>query len=139
VRHRHDTTAAGRAPDAAGLPAELVGADLVMPFNADKRTPELALSVTLARPAVVYVLHEPRHGEVPDWLRRDFTDTGLKVGLDEGPPDLPQKAIGVGPGQSVDRVFSVWRRDVRAAGSIVLGENNSAAKSMYGIAAVPLK
>ncbi|MEJ7660450.1 MAG: hypothetical protein WKG07_12965, partial [Hymenobacter sp.] len=26
----------------------------------------------LARPAVLYVFHEPRRGEVPDWRRGDF-------------------------------------------------------------------
>ena len=39
--------------DQAGLPAELVGADLVRPFNDDKRETDLEITVELARPATI--------------------------------------------------------------------------------------
>lgn len=124
--------------DAAGIPAELLGADLLMTFNDDKRAYNLELSLTLARPAAVYVFFKPRAQEVPDWLRRDFVDTGLTIGMDEGPPDLPNSSLGKGPGKSIDRVFHVWRRDVTAPGTITLGPNLPENNSMYAVAAVAL-
>ncbi len=88
---------------------------------------------------MLYVFHEPRLGEVPDWLKKDFVDTGLKIGLDEGPPDMPQLALEKGAGNSVDRVFTVWLREVRQPGPVTLGRNTASSKSMYGVAAKALK
>lgn len=121
---------------AAGMPRFLLGADLVQTFNDDKRLPTLSLTVTLARPAMLYVLLY-EHAKPPEWLVRDFTNTGKTIGLDEGPPDMPNRDLGVGPGKSIDRIFTVWQRRVTAPGDVTLGGNDG--KSMYGIAAVPLE
>ncbi len=122
--------------DASGIPAELKGADLVMTFNSDKKTPDLKITVTLARPAALYVFLQAS-ATPPEWLVRDFVQTPLAIGLDEGPPDMPHLQLGQGPGQSIDRPFTVWRREVPQAGAVTLGDN-APAKSMYGIAATPL-
>lgn len=122
-----------------GKAGELIGADLIQTFNSDKREQDLEVTVELAKPAALYVFHEPRLGEVPDWLKKDFVDTGLKIGLDEGPPDMPQLALEKGAGKSVDRIFTVWRREVRQPGPVTLGRNTASSKSMYGVAAKALK
>lgn len=123
--------------DASGIPPELKGADLVMTFNADKKTPDLKITMTLARPAMLYVFLQAGVAP-PEWLVRDFVQTPLSIGLDEGPPDMPRLHLGQGSGQSIDRVFSVWRREVREPGPITLGDN-APVKSMYGIAAKALQ
>jgi hypothetical protein len=124
--------------DASGIPSQLLGADLVMTFNDDKRAYDLEISVTLARPATLYVFFK-RHGpDIPDWLRRDFVDTGMVIGMDEGPPDLPNSTLAKGPGNSIERVFHVWRRDVLSPGTVTLGPNIPGNNSMYGVAAVAL-
>ena len=62
--------------DAAGMDGSLLGADLVMTFNNDKRAQGLKLTVALDRAAVLYVFYEER-GETPAWLERDFRRTSL--------------------------------------------------------------
>ena len=129
--------------DQGGLPEFLLGADYIMPFNDDKDK-DLNITITLARPAAVLVLFDDR-GVPPAWLEESFVDTGLDVGLDEdaGPPvgRHPRKyRIGRGPGESVEFVFSVWRRNVEQPGEVVLGPRGpqKGGRTMYGIVAVPL-
>lgn len=129
--------------DEAGLPEYLVGADYILPFNDDKRLP-LNITLSLARPATVYILFDDR-GARPTWLADKFVDTGDYVGMDEdgGPPSHVRKEsqLGRGPAKSVDYVFSVWKQDVAGAGEIELGsrEGPKGARSMYGVVVVPLK
>jgi len=53
--------------------------------------------------------------------------------------------LGVGPGRSIDFKFSIWKREVKKAGTVTLGgiEQPPAVRSqgfnMYGIAAVATK
>jgi hypothetical protein len=72
-------------------------------------------------------------------LTRDFTNTGLKIGLDEGGVPNPMKVTAIGAGESIDQVCTVWARDVSRAGKISLGslEMSEPFTSMYGIAAKP--
>lgn len=129
--------------DEVGLPAYLVGADYILPFNDDKRLP-LNITLSLARPATVYILFDDR-GTRPTWLADKFVHTGDYVGMDEdgGPPSHVRKEsqLGRGPAKSVDYVFSVWKQDVAVAGEIELGsrEGPKGARSMYGVVVVPLK
>ena len=128
--------------DARGLPSFLVGAEYVMPYNDDKFAVDLEVDVDLARPAAIFIFLSDSM-PVPDWLRRDFLYTGEKIGLDEGRNRYVRtRTSGVGPGKSIDTVFSVWRRDVREASTITLGApaqpEGVAGFNMYGIAAVPL-
>ena len=134
----------------SGLPDYLVGADYVLPFNDDKFAADLSVEVLITRPANVYVFLSSSIA-VPEWLTKDFIDTGQKIGLDEGPNRFRKKvALGSGPGVSVDTLFSVWKREVHQPQRVQLGavkkpEALSAPKgnpfpgyNMYGIAAVAL-
>jgi ferric-dicitrate binding protein FerR (iron transport regulator) len=138
-----------------GMPSYLVGADYVKTFNDDKVTEDLVIDVTLSRPATLYVLLDPRVLP-PPWLLESFENTGDIVGLDEAPyyPDKPEHITNgepqVGAGNGINRVFKIWKREVRNGGVVSLGPNGRRADdpqglplgeikaNMYAIVAVPL-
>lgn len=129
--------------DAAGLPDFLLGVEYVMPFNDDKFATAFELTVELARPAMLYVFLSDAV-PAPDWLLRDFSDTGFDIGLDEGRNRfIPTRRTEKGPGKSIDTTFSVWSRRVTKPGSVRLGSISRPADvpgyNMYGIAAAPLE
>jgi ferric-dicitrate binding protein FerR (iron transport regulator) len=130
--------------DTRGLPPFLEGGDYVMTFNDDKIVSEIELAVSVNQPANVYVLIDDRVPP-PKWLKRDFVDTNWDVGCDEGWEDRIIDVSG-GPGQSVEHVFSVWRRVVPKPTTVLMGALSSESpappltveRSMYGIVVTPL-
>ncbi len=133
------------AVDAKGLPPFLMGTDYIMPFNNDKFVRGLELKVRLLRPATLYVFLD-NNMAVPTWLRNNFTDTGIDIGLDCSKTEWHKDhSLGIGSGRSIDFPFSVWKRDVKRAGTVTLGgiEQPPAVRSqgfnMYGIAAKALE
>jgi hypothetical protein len=123
-----------------GLPAFLGGADLVRTFNDYRYLPELEMVVTLRKPANLYIFFDDRV-PTPDWLASQFEDSGIDIGLDEGKHELtPDHESAVGGGNSIDQIFSVWRRRCIDRSPIRLGPvgPTSEARAMYGIAATPL-
>ena len=124
---------------AAGLPPFL-RAEYVQTFNDYRYMDYLQIVVELARPANLYVFFDDR-SPTPDWLDEQFVDTGINIGLDEGPDmGIPDHIVAVGGGQSIDNVFSVWQRRCDGPSRVVLGgmSAGSEARAMYGIAATPL-
>jgi ferric-dicitrate binding protein FerR (iron transport regulator) len=124
--------------DAGGLPEFLRGADYIMPFNDDKWTRGLEITVEVARESTLYVFCDRRE-QTPPWLSEQFADTGVKIGLDEGSwPDPTLFTVDQGPGRSINQVFTVWKRDMGRDETIRLGslEGTYNNRSMYGIAAV---
>ncbi len=135
--------------DKRGIPSFLRGADYVMTFNDDKVLDDLKIALELSQAASLYVMWDDRIA-TPAWLVKDFEDTGWDIGLDEGfndrIPDVSRKT-GVGPGESVDFVFSIWRREVLEPSTVVLGsiqqeritiEPREVSQSMYGVAVAPM-
>jgi hypothetical protein len=128
----------------AGMPEFLLGADYIMPFNDDKFLPDLRVDVTLARAATCYVFFDDNMTP-PEWLTRDFKDTGFDISLDGAKTQWHKDHdLGVGPGVSLDFPFSVWSRDLPAAGVVSFGgvqppqeKTRSRGFNMYGIAVVP--
>jgi ferric-dicitrate binding protein FerR (iron transport regulator) len=124
--------------DATGLPAELLGADLVQTFPSDRSNTGLEIVVTVARPAVIYVLADSRT-EPPAWLAQNFTATGALLGLENAPLLSSGKVVGRGPGEGNMAPFAVWKRPLPDGGSIKLGPPGVATGEtrpwMYGIAA----
>ena len=111
-----------------------------MTFNEDKWMKDLFVTVEMARAATLYVFYDTRLA-TPLWLPERFTDTGVLIGLDEGQwPGGPPQALGLGPGTSIDTLFSVWRCDLGQDETIDLGNagevENGSGNAMYGIAAV---
>jgi hypothetical protein len=130
--------------DRRGLPPFLLGGDYVMTFNDDKIVNEIEIGVTLGQPANLFVLIDDRVNP-PEWLRRDFVDMNWDVGSDEGWGDHIID-VAAGPGQSVEHVFSVWRRVVTEPTTVILGAISQESpppsveveRSMYGIVATPI-
>lgn len=131
------------AVDTKGLPSFLQGADYIMPFNDDKFVKGLELKIKLVRPATLYVFLD-NNMAVPGWLKKEFTDTGIDIGLDCAKTEWHKDhSLGVGPGKSIDFTFSIWKRDVEHAGTVTLGgvrspSDRTAGFNMYGIAATKL-
>jgi hypothetical protein len=128
--------------DAAGLPPFLHGIEYVMPYNDDKFIDQLAVAVKLDAPAVLYVFLSEGMA-IPEWLSHDFVNTGYSIGLDEAASRTrPKRATANGPGNSIDTVFSVWRREIPEPTTVSLGaiarERRGRGYNMYGIAAAPL-
>ncbi len=149
---------------ADGLPDFLRGADYIRTFNDYRYMEYFEMKVELARPANLYVFFDDRV-DPPEWLKEGFEDTGVDIGLDEGPwlldPEelseidlqeyrkLDVNKTAVGSGNSVDNVFSVWRRRCVDGGTVSLGHagdwgkdgkglSDKGGRAMYGIAATPL-
>ncbi|HYO24954.1 MAG TPA: FecR family protein [Lacipirellulaceae bacterium] len=126
----------------AGLPEFLRQADYVRTFNDDKYLGELEVVVELTQPAWLYLFCDDRV-PLPDWIAQDFEDTGVDIGLDEGawPSADMTLTTAVGSGQSVDRVFSVWRKRCEDSLTVRLGSLGASleARAMYGLAAAPLE
>jgi hypothetical protein len=140
----------GLTPD--GLPEFLRGADYIRTFNHYRYMTYFEMTVELHRPAILYVFADNRVPP-PQWLTEGFEDTGVDIGLDEGPwlKDIPEEyrefdvnKTSVGAGNSIDNVFSIWRRECREEQSIHLGSagevigEGEQGRAMYGIAATPL-
>lgn len=138
--------------NAEGIPGFLRGADYIRTFNHFRYMEYFEMTVQLSAPCNLYVFSDNRLPP-PDWLVEDFEDTGVDIGLDEGPwlePLAPKyrkldvNTVADGPGKSIDNVFSVWRRQCDADEPIVLGYAGSLGseggqgRAMYGVAATPL-
>lgn len=121
----------------AGLPKYLLGADYLMTFNDDKRQ-NLLLSVTLSQPADLYILFDDRI-EVPAWLARDFQQLPDYVGIDEQTVSTGPERLGVGPGVSVDKRLSIWKKVIKTSGTVELGPVGAPTgySLMYSVVAVP--
>ncbi len=131
--------------DSSGLPKELLGADFVAPYQNERSVSVSEIDVTLTQPASLYVFFDDR-AELPSWLTESFADSGKDIGLDQlQQQSVSDPPLSVGPGRSIDRVFSIWERVVVQAGTIRLGAmqdaddfNEEDRIFMFGVAAKPL-
>lgn len=130
---------------AEGLPDFLRGADYVRTFNDYKYHAELEIELELSEPADVYIFSDDRV-VTPKWLTTQFENTGFKIGLDEGPwpeinPNDPNLSTDIGAGNSIDNVFTVWRRRCERPETLILGAIGEPVEAcaIYGIAAKPLE
>jgi FecR protein len=128
----------------AGMPAFLHNADYVMTFNDDKYVHRMEMDVTLSAPAMLYVFIDDRV-PLPEWLTADFEDTGEDIGLDEVRyPRRGKEIPPLGAGNSINSIFSIWKREIPHATTVRLGSLeirqaiDAADMAMYGVAAVPL-
>ena len=128
--------------DKSGIPAPLVGADYIMPFNDDKYIRNLKLQVEILRPCRLFIFLSEKANE-PEWLKQVFTKTDMMIGLDEsGEFTRVGYELAIGPGEGIDTRFSVWECHIAEPGTISLGsiqhKHRGLGFCMYGIAAVPL-
>lgn len=124
--------------DGGGMPIWLGDADLVQTYGAGGKNENLELTVDVAAPSVIYLFVDSRVA-APEWLMRDFTDTGATIGLENAP--LPESGIPIkkGPGNGNLAPFAIWKKEVPVAGKVILGPPPAAPIDrphwMYGIAA----
>ena len=136
---------------ADGLPDFLLGADYIKTFNHYRYLRYFKMTIEFARPANLYVFADDRIAP-PAWLVEQFEDTGVDIGLDEGPwlenipPEFQKFDVNTtaqGGGNSIDNVFSVWRRRCADGKPVTIGDagelgQESRGRAMYGVAATPL-
>lgn len=126
-----------QAQPGAEFPAELLGADVIGTFSADRHERDLKLDVNVSRACTVYVMLDTR-GEVPDWVRRDFINTGLR--LRSGPwADNPVvQGMTADASGEIHVHYTVWKKHQPAAGTVTLGPpypaGDAVHRAMYGIA-----
>jgi hypothetical protein len=135
-----------------GLPEFLRAADYIKTFNDYRYRQDYKLTLEIAKPTNLYVFADNRI-PAPAWLAEQFEDTGVDIGLDEGPwlyqapneyRQLDKNTTAAGGGKSIDNTFSVWHRRCVEPGPVVLGDAGKWAtegkqgRAMYGIAATPL-
>jgi hypothetical protein len=123
--------------DTGGLPAELLGAEYLRTANADRNTASYDVTLRISRPARLYVFWS-KNVTPPEWLARDFVDSGLLIGLDAVAGRGWPKTPGVGPGKSIDIVQRVWKREITEPQVIQLGPTKQRGTAVFGIAALPL-
>jgi hypothetical protein len=117
---------------AEALPEWLAGADVVETFATDANNTTFEMTVTLAQPAVLYVIQDLQQTP-PSWLRSRFTDTGMRLRLERTSPEADA---------STNRPFAVWKSAPLPAGTITLGpqreEGQTKIGKMYGVASKAL-
>jgi len=119
------------------FPAELVGADVIGTFSPDRHEQDLQLDLSVSRACTVYVMLDVR-AVVPEWVRRDFVEAGfqLRSGPWAGNPVV--EGMTADANGEIHAEYVVWKKAVRAAGTITLGPSYPAGmathRAMYGIA-----
>ncbi|MCX8109560.1 MAG: Ig-like domain-containing protein, partial [Verrucomicrobiae bacterium] len=138
------------ATAALPLPSYLVGGDYIMIRNDNRDNSPFQLDVTVAEPALVFLLVDNRLSDGDAASPPDFS-TGLMSWLmDEGwravrtgynrlgmlhLPDeigVDESGDGVGPGASIDNYSSVYVKRV-PAGTVTLYQADNSGRNMYGV------
>ena len=123
------------------FPPELAGADVVMTPSPLGESIDLRITLELTQPCAVYVIPDIR-AAIPDWLRNNFIDTGIRLRTGPWKDPFAQKLMVTRDVQPDDKgryylIHSVWRKDV-PAGFVELGPPHVAGSeipnAMYGIA-----
>jgi len=124
--------------DDGGMPSWLQGADLVQTFGGGARNENLELTLDVAVPSEIYLFVDSRV-VAPAWLKQEFTDTGMNIGLENAP--LPESGIPIknGAGNGNLAPFRIWKKQVPQPQTLKLGAPPAAPIDrphwMYGIAA----
>ena len=126
-----------QAVTGAEFPSELLGADVIGTFSADRHERDLRLGITVSRACTVYVMLDTR-GEVPDWVRRDFTDTGFKLRSGPWASNPVVQGMTADASGEIHVEYTLWKKAVTAAGTITLGPpyptGEAKRRAMYGVA-----
>ncbi|MGC4017712.1 MAG: FecR domain-containing protein [Luteolibacter sp.] len=120
------------------FPAELTGADLIATFAADRRDSNHQITLEVAKPCTVYIMADTRTPP-PEWLTRDFRDSGLRLRSGPWGPDsaIASKLQPDAHGRYFVG-YAVWSRKITSPGRVTLGpprgNNTPSQHAMYGIA-----
>jgi hypothetical protein len=130
--------------DANGLPAELLGGDLIRTPSSARPlltpgTEDFSIQIDLAQDVDVYILYTSSQ-KTPDWLEADYTKTLMVVGMDASnrySKTFSSAKLGVGPGVEIDQIYDVWKRNQPATGTVITGPYERTESGMYGIIIQP--
>ena len=118
------------------FPDWLDGADLVRTYHQFRRKREYRLQVELRDAAMVYILQDPRD-EAPEWLARDFENTGTRLRVGPWNPAVANQSGVVMEPDGPYLEAEVWRRAV-PPGVLELGSPRQLQTDvpvvMYGLA-----
>lgn len=118
--------------ESGALPEWPAGADVVETFAVDARNTDFQLTLTLSRPAVLFVFHDLRQ-PAPAWLRERFTDTGARLRRERA------ESLEAATASPADRPFAVWKSAPLPPGPVTLGPQREPEQTkaglMYGVAA----
>lgn len=130
-----------RYPDGESFPVELIGADLVQTFTADRKIVRLAIDLRVQTDSTLFVMFDDRY-EPPVWLQDNFIDTGKTVLSGPWKPvavvhDILPDSMG-----NFYVTYRVWEIQLAADQTIRLGESINPEspdnlRAMYGIALKP--
>ncbi len=133
-----------KAQPGEAMPEWLAGADVVRTFHMERHAEDFALTVSLSRPAAVFVFLDLRK-PAPPWLANDFKDTGARLRLGPWIPNaVVLESLKTTDGEPGFVTCAVWKREVTAVGDVTLGQRPMSAPgergqtAMYGIAAKAL-
>ncbi|MCB1276751.1 FecR domain-containing protein [Prosthecobacter sp.] len=119
------------------FPAGLLGADVIGTFSADRHERDLQLDVNVSHACTVYVMLDTR-GEVPNWVRRDFIDTGLRLRSGPWAGNPVVQGMTTDANGEIHVEYVVWKKAVPTAGTITLGPpypvGEATHRAMYGVA-----
>lgn len=121
------------------FPAELVGADGICTFDVDRKDAGLQITLHVSRACDLYVMTDAR-APTPDWIQRDFTDTGYRLRsgpwIPRGTPQNDFAHFYKDPAAYVP--CAVWKKRISVASPVVLGSPLAQGKgripAMYGLA-----
>jgi hypothetical protein len=119
------------------FPSELEGADLIQTCQDLRWDAGFELSLRLAQPATVFILHDPRNAP-PTWLERDFVKTPLRLRSGSWTEANITAGLTAGGNGRYHIPCEVWKREMPQPGSLILGNPYDPASpvpsAMYGIA-----
>jgi hypothetical protein len=140
------------------LPDYLVGGEYIMLANDNRGNDQLATTVTISQPSLVYLLVDNRLGGAGNatpptlgdtreagmgWMLLDGW-TPVQNGLNRtGDPEVPDEvavdegAGGVGPGVALNQWSSVYVKAIDA-GTFTLYQANNPGQNMYGVVVKPV-
>ena len=117
------------------IPAALAGLPYVIVSNSDKTQADYSLAVTLDTDGVILIFLDNRipdgdnltpaapGGGVMDWVvTMGFTDTGFDIGVDESGDGI------------INQTSSVYQLAVDAGETVLLQQDNTGGRNMYGVA-----
>ena len=132
------------------FPEDLVGADLIQTFQRHRFREDFQLEFATSQPSRIYVFYDARYSP-PDWLARDFVNTGRRILSVGWPPTTVTGGLQPDEWGTLAIPHDIWCRDLIQPATVTLGppvlpehdlnttsEFEAVLPSMYGIGVQPI-
>lgn len=147
-RDRRETRWQAEPGDA--FPDELVGADLIQPFQQHRFRQDFRMTFATSQASRIYVFYDARYSP-PDWLARDFVNTGRRILSSGWSPNTVTRGLQPDAWGTLAIPHNIWCRDLIQPATVTLGppvlpehdlnttsEFEAVLPSMYGVAVQPI-